>query len=380
MHVDGFRFDLAPALTRGRVGEPHGGPFLATIAQDPVLSRVKLIAEPWDIGPGGYQVGQFPIGWAEWNDKYRDTIRRFWRGDPGQIADVGYRLTGSSDLFDHAGRRPSASINFVTAHDGFTLRDLVSYNAKHNLANGEGNRDGHNDNHSANYGAEGPTADPALRALRNQQIRNFLTTIALSQGVPMFLHGDEIGRTQGGNNNAYCQDNAIAWQPWELDDEARALLAWTKRVLALRREHPLLRRRDYFHYRPLGSTPPPDILWLDTDGSELSEQAWRSPQTRALGIWLNSQGVDTRDLAGHPEHDEALLLLFNAGEQAIDFAIPRHDPTGWLFVLDSARPDQPAGAVWDRPTYPLAARAVTILRQSRTMPAPHAQTASASPD
>ena len=362
MRVDGFRFDLAPALARGRGGEPGGGPFLATVAQDPILSRVKLIAEPWDIGPGGYRVGHFPPGWSEWNDKYRDTIRRFWRGDAGQIADLGYRLTGSSDLFGHDGRRPHASINFVAAHDGFTLRDLVSYETKHNEANGEGDRDGHADNHSANWGVEGPTTDPALRALRNRQIRNFLTTLAISQGVPMLLHGDEIGRTQGGNNNAYCQDNAIGWQPWTLDDEARSLLAWTKRVLALRRDHPLLRRRDYFHYRPLGSTPPPDILWLHTDGSELGEREWRSPQTRALGIWLNGQGVDTRDPAGHPERDDTLLLLLNASEGAIDFALPRHDPSGWRFVLDSARPDEAADTPWTGPTYPLAARAVTILR------------------
>ena len=362
MHVDGFRFDLAPALTRGRDGSPHGGAFLDTIAQDPTLAGVKLIAEPWDIGPGGYQIGQFPAGWGEWNDKYRDTIRRFWRGDAGQIAEVGYRLTGSSDLFGHAGRGPGASINFVAAHDGFTLRDLVSYTEKHNQANGEGNRDGHDHNHSANYGVEGPTADPAIRATRARQIRNFLTTLALSQGVPMLLHGDEIGRTQGGNNNAYCQDNEVSWQSWELDDAARETLAWTRRVLALRRDHPLLRRRDYFHYRPLGSDPPPDILWLHTDGAELGEREWRGPETRALGIWLNGQGGDGRDPTVHPERDDSLLLLLNAGEEPVEFALPQHDPSGWHFVLDTARPAEPEGGAWPDAPYPLAARAVAILR------------------
>jgi len=372
MHVDGFRFDLAPALTRGQGGSLSTSAFLETVAQDPILARAKLIAEPWDIGPNGYQVGQFSAGWSEWNDKYRDTVRRFWRGDTGQIAEIGYRLTGSSDLFGHNGRRPRASLNFVAAHDGFTLRDLVTYATKHNVANGEDNRDGHDHNNSANYGVEGPTAAPAIRALRDQQVRNFLTTLAISQGVPLLLHGDELGRTQQGNNNAYCQDNPLSWQPWQLDDEARDLLAWTRRVLALRRDHPLLRRRDYFHYRPLGSEPPPDILWLHTNGAELGDAEWRSPQTRTLGIWLDGRGVDTRDSLGKPEHDDTLLLLLNASDEPIQFHLPLHDPTDWTFVLDTARPSKTEGASWPAATYPLAARAVAILRKTPlpTAPAP----------
>ena len=363
MHVDGFRFDLAPALTRGQDGSLGASAFLDTIAQDPILSQVKLIAEPWDVGPNGYQVGNFPIAWSEWNDKYRDTVRRFWRGDDGQIAEIGYRLTGSSDLFGHNGRRPRSSLNFIAAHDGFTMRDLVSYNEKHNAANGEDNRDGHDNNNSANYGVEGPTDDPAIRALRARQIRNLLTTLAISQGVPMLLHGDEFGRTQGGNNNAYCQDNPLSWQPWQLDDEARDLLAWTRRVLALRRDHPLLRRRDYFHYRPLGSEPPPDIIWLHTNGAELSDAEWRSPQIRTLGLWLNGMGVDTRDPLGKPEHDDTLLLLLNASDEPVQFHLPLHDQSDWNLVLDSARPAKAEGSSWPAATYPLAERAVAILRK-----------------
>ena len=368
MHVDGFRFDLAPALTRGPGDAPRGSAFLDVVAQDPTLANVKLIAEPWDIGPGGYQVGGFPQGWSEWNDKYRDTVRRFWRGDGGQISDLGFRLTGSSDLFAHNGRGPDASLNFVTAHDGFTMRDLVTYTAKRNEANGEHNRDGSDNNLSANYGTEGPTDDAAVRARRSRQLRNFLTTLAISQGVPMLLHGDEVGRTQRGNNNTYCQDEPIAWQCWEFDDEARALLAWTRRVLALRRAHPILRRREHFHYHPPDGTSQTQIIWFGPDGAELSGDAWRDPETRTIGLWLNGAGVDTRDDHDRTDSDDTLLILLNAGDRAIEFRLPKYDPVGWRFVLDTALPEAQAGSVWQTDTYPLAGSAVAILRHPRQGP------------
>jgi len=365
MHVDGFRFDLAPTLTRGSGDVPRGSAFLDVVAQDPTLANVKLIAEPWDIGPGGYQVGGFPQGWSEWNDKYRDTVRRFWRGDGGQISDLGFRLTGSSDLFAHNGRGPDASLNFVTAHDGFTMRDLVTYTAKRNEANGENNRDGSDNNLSANYGTEGPTDDAAIRARRSRQIRNFLTMLAISQGVPMLLHGDEVGRTQRGNNNTYCQDEPLAWQCWEFDDEARALLTWTRRVLALRRAHPILRRREHFHYHPPDGTNQTQIIWFGPDGAELSGDAWRDPETRTIGLWLNGAGVDTRDDHDRADSDDTLLLLLNAGGRAIEFRLPKYDPVGWRFVLDTALPEAQAGSVWQTDTYPLAGSAVAILRHPR---------------
>ena len=368
MHVDGFRFDLAPTLTRGPGDAPRGSAFLDVVAQDPTLANVKLIAEPWDLGPGGYQIGTFPQGWIEWNDKYRDTVRRFWRGDSGQIADLGFRLTGSSDLFAHNGRGPAASLNFVTAHDGFTMRDLVTYTAKRNEANGEGNRDGSDNNLSANSGVEGPTDDAAIRAQRARQFRNFLTTLAISQGVPMLLHGDEVGRTQRGNNNAYNQDAPLAWQCWEFDDEARALLAWTRRVLALRRAHPILRRREYFHYHAPDGTDQTQIIWFGPDGVELSGEAWRDPETRTIGLWLNGTGADTRDDHDRAESDDTLLILLNAGASASDFHLPTYDPVGWRFVLDTALPEAQAGSAWQTDTYPLAASAVAILRHPRQGP------------
>ena len=368
MHVDGFRFDLAPTLTRGPGDAPRGSAFLDVVAQDPTLANVKLIAEPWDIGPGGYQIGTFPQGWSEWNDKYRDTVRRFWRGDGGQIADLGFRLTGSSDLFAHNGRGPAASLNFVTAHDGFTMRDLVTYTAKRNEANGEGNRDGSDNNLSANSGVEGPTDEPAIRAQRARQFRNFLTTLAISQGVPMLLHGDEVGRTQRGNNNAYNQDAPLAWQCWELDDEARALLAWTRRVLALRHAHPVLRRRKYFRYHAPDGTDQTQIVWFGPDGAELSGEAWRDPETRTLGLWLNGAAADTRDEHDRPDSDDTLLILLNGGTSAIEFRLPTYDPAGWRFVLDTALPEAQAGSAWQTDTYPLAASAVAILRHPRQGP------------
>jgi glycogen operon protein len=362
LHVDGFRFDLAAALARGLHEVDRLGTFFDIIHQDPVLSEVKLIAEPWDIGQGGYQVGNFPLRWAEWNDKYRDSIRRFWRGDPNQLGELGYRLTGSSDLYAHNGRRPSASINFVTAHDGFTMRDLVSYNEKHNEANGEGGRDGTGHNLSWNCGVEGPTTDPAVRALRVKQMRNFMTTLCVSQGVPMILHGDEVARTQGGNNNAYCQDNETTWQPWRLGDEQRAMLAWTRRAIALRKEHPVLRRRHYFQDRPVQGSEAKDISWLRPDGGELSSEEWHNDRFRALAVWLAGNAADIQDERGQRVVDDTLLVMLNSHDEGIEFRLPPATSGGWHFVLDTDRPDDPEGPAWTAGTYHLAARAMAILK------------------
>jgi isoamylase len=362
MHVDGFRFDLAAALARGMHDVARLGTFFDIILQDPVLSQVKMIAEPWDIGEGGYQVGQFPIRWAEWNDKYRDTIRRFWRADPGVAGELGYRLTGSSDLYAHNGRRPYASINFVTAHDGFTLRDLVSYNEKHNEANGENNQDGNSNNLSWNCGVEGPTDDPAIAALRLKQIRNFLTTLFISQGVPMLLHGDEVGRTQQGNNNAYCQDNELTWQRWDHDEPSQGLHDWTRRVIALRKKHPVLRRRHYFQDRPLRGESVHDLLWLRPDGQEMSEAEWSSGTTRALGIWLAGKGAEITDEQGRPVIDDTLLILMNSNDEPVEFQLPPLDAESWRFVLDTDRPDTLTDMPWEKANYQLAARGMAILR------------------
>ncbi len=378
MHVDGFRFDLAPALARGPREAPafdRHSLFFAIVAQDPVLAGAKLIAEPWDVGPDGYQVGNFPPGWAEWNDRYRDSIRRFWRGDPDQIGELGYRLTGSSDLFAHNGRGPTASVNFVTAHDGFTLRDLVSYNEKHNRANDEGGRDGTNNNLSWNCGVEGPTDRPDVLALRAKQMRNFLTTLFVSQGVPMLLHGDEVARTQGGNNNAYCQDNETTWQRWEPDDAGRAVLAWTRRVIALRKEHGVLRRRHYFRDLPAGEPGSPDIAWLRPDGRAMTAGEWENDSTRALAVLLSGHGSELRDDLGRPIPDDTLLLLLNSHDGPVDFALPPpgEQPAGlpaeadhcWRFVLDSDRPDELAGGPCQGGAYRLAGRSIAILRRPR---------------
>jgi len=341
MHVDGFRFDLASALARELHEVDRLSAFFDIIHQDPVLSQVKLIAEPWDVGEGGYQVGNFPVLWAEWNGKYRDNVRRFWRSDPGQVGELGYRLTGSSDLYGHNGRRPYASINFVTAHDGFTLHDLVSYNEKHNEANGEDNRDGYDENLSWNHGVEGPTDDPAILELRARQMRNFMTTLMVSQGVPMVLHGDEIARTQRGNNNAYCQDNEASWKRWNLTPGQRAMLEWTKRVVQVRKAHPLLRRRDYFRGRPIRGGAAKDILWLLPNGHEMTDKDWHNPEVRALAVRMDGNASDVTDDHGARLVDDSLLLLFNASDNPVDFRIPR-PPRGqrWTFVLDTARPDE----------------------------------------
>ncbi|HEX3345831.1 MAG TPA: glycogen debranching protein GlgX, partial [Polyangiaceae bacterium] len=312
MHVDGFRFDLASTLARGLYEVERLSSFFTVIHQDPVISRVKLIAEPWDVGQGGYQVGRFPVRWAEWNGHYRDTMRAFWRGDGGRAADLGYRLTGSSDLYQQGGRSPASSINFITAHDGFTMRDLVSYDAKHNEANGEDNRDGEDHNLSWNCGAEGPTEDPGVRELRRRQVRNLLATLLLSQGTPMICSGDEQGRTQRGNNNAYCQDNEVTWVDWELDDERRALLRFTRTLIRLRREHPLLQRATFLAGREIRGVGVKDAAWFRHDGAPMSDDDWSNPSTSSLGVFMPGSGLDPVDEEGRPQNDDDLVLVLNA--------------------------------------------------------------------
>jgi isoamylase len=341
MHVDGFRFDLATALARGENGfDPHAR-FLAAVRQDPMLSRVKLIAEPWDLGLGGYQLGGFPVGWAEWSDRYRDTVRRFWKGDEGQAADLASRVTGSSDLFAGRGRRPWASVNFVTAHDGFTLRDLVSFDRKHNEANGEGGRDGTDANYSWNCGVEGPTDDPAVRALRLRQAENLLGTLLLSQGIPMLLAGDEMGRTQGGNNNAYCQDNETSWVDWEgVDDDGRHLLDFTRRLIELRRRHIVLHRHRFFQGVPAHDGVK-DITWLRPDGSEMQPADWSVPYARTLGFLLSGEAHGYHLTAfGQPEVDDSFLVVMNAHHEAVAWRLPG-DGLGarWGVLVDTARAD-----------------------------------------
>ncbi len=342
MGVDGFRFDLATTLARidGRFGE-HS-PFLDAVAQDPLLSSVKLIAEPWDTGEGGYQLGHFPPGWAEWNDHYRDTVRRFWKGDDGQRPELASRFSGSADLFDRLGRRGWSSVNFVTAHDGFVLRDLVSYNEKHNEANGEGNRDGSDNNNSWNCGAEGPTDDPEIRALRLRQIRNFLTTLLLSQGVPMIVAGDERGRTQGGNNNAYCQDNEIGWIDWRTHPEGDALLALTRRLIALRRHHIVFHRNHFFHGRIIPGTDVKDIVWLRTDGAEMGGDDWNG-NLRTLGVLLSGEaGLLHLTETGEQEPDDTFLLFLNAHHEDVTFRLPDAPNTGsWETVIDTVEDGAP---------------------------------------
>ncbi|MFP5318231.1 MAG: glycogen debranching protein GlgX [Acidimicrobiia bacterium] len=322
MHVDGFRFDLASALARGFHEVDRLSAFFDLIHQDPVVSQVKLIAEPWDVGEGGYQVGNFPALWTEWNGKYRDAVRDFWRGQEASLAEMGYRLSGSSDLYQGDGRRPNASINFVTAHDGFTLRDLVSYNDKHNEANGEGNRDGTDDNRSWNSGVEGETDDPTVVDLRRRQQRNFLATLFLSQGVPMLLGGDEMNRTQHGNNNAYCQDNELTWFDWDLDADAKELLEFTRRLITLRREHPVLRRRSFFQGRPIHGSGLADIGWFGPDGKEMTEQQWLGGRVSALGMFLNGHEIAEPGLRGERLVDDSFLVLLNGGHENVPFNIP----------------------------------------------------------
>jgi glycogen operon protein len=339
MHVDGFRFDLASTLARELHDVDRLGAFFDIIQQDPVISQVKLIAEPWDLGPGGYQVGNFPVLWAEWNAAYRDTVRRFWKGDAGQVGGLGFRLTGSSDLYGHNGRQPYASINFITSHDGFTLHDLVSYNEKHNQANGEDNRDGHNENLSWNCGAEGDTDQPEILALRERQKRNFLGTLFLSQGVPMLLAGDEFGRTQGGNNNAYCQDNEISWLDWKLDRPRRELLEFTRMLIRLRQEHPVLRRRHFFQGRRIRGSEVKDLAWFRPDGKEMSDEDWNNSETRCFGLRLAGDAIEESDDRGNRIVDDTLLILVNAHHEPIPFTLLAHRrKLRWQVVADTYDP------------------------------------------
>jgi isoamylase len=365
MHVDGFRFDLASALARELHEVDRLGAFFDILRQDPVLNEVKLIAEPWDLGEGGYQVGNFPTGWAEWNDKYRDAMRAFWRGDGGVIGEFARRMTGSSDLYGSSGRSPHASINFVTAHDGFTLRDLVSYDAKHNEANGEDNRDGNDHNLSWNCGVEGPTADPAIVALRARQSRNLLATVLFSQGVPMLAAGDEMARTQQGNNNAYCQDTPISWVDWTPDAARAQLLAFVRRAIALRRAHPVFRRRHFFEGRSLRGDDLKDIAWLKPDGSEMTEEEWDHDFARCLGVFLAGDGLHEVDDRGRPVSDDDFMMLFNAHDGEIAFALPRYGGGGWTVLLDTARDEGlvPDGTYAADSVYPLAARSLALLRK-----------------
>ncbi|HZZ96431.1 MAG TPA: alpha-amylase family glycosyl hydrolase, partial [Jatrophihabitantaceae bacterium] len=337
MHVDGFRFDLAATLAREFYDVDRLSSFFELVQQDPVVSQVKLIAEPWDVGPGGYQVGNFPPQWTEWNGKYRDTVRDFWRGEPATIGEFAARITGSPDLYESSGRRPVASINFVTAHDGFTLLDLVSYNEKHNEANHDDNNDGESHNRSWNCGVEGPSDDEAVLQLRAQQRRNFIATMFLSQGVPMICHGDELGRTQQGNNNGYCQDNELTWIDWaDIDVD---LLAFTREVATLRRDHPVFRRRRFFDGRPVRrGAGLPDIQWFTPDGDEMTEEDWDSGFGRSIAMFLNGQGIPDRDSRGQRVGDDSFLLCFSAHDEAIDFAVPGDEyATAWEVVIDTLR-------------------------------------------
>jgi isoamylase len=373
MHVDGFRFDLAAALARELHEVDRLSAFFDIINQDPVISQAKLIAEPWDVGEGGYQVGKFPPLWAEWNGRYRDGVRRYWKGDDGQLAELGYRLTGSSDLYQRDSRHPTASINFITAHDGFTLRDLVSYNDKHNEANGEDNRDGTNDNYSWNCGEEGDTTDPEIIEMRERQKRNFLLTLLCSQGVPMICGGDEIGRTQKGNNNGYAQDNEIGWYNWNLTDRRKSLLEFTRKLVELRRQHPNLHRRKFFQdrninpgqsQRPVNGHTEPDITWLRPDGEEMTEEEWNAGWVRCIGVYLNGRTLDDVNGVGEPIRDESYLIMFNPHHEPIQFYMPRRAGVAWQVVLDSADPDGTGKPpIGPSTPYQLVARSSAVLRE-----------------
>jgi isoamylase len=361
MHVDGFRFDLASALAREMHSVDRLGSFFDIIHQDPVLSAVKLIAEPWDVGEGGYQVGNFPVLWAEWNDRYRDTVRKFWRGDEDQMAELGWRLTGSSDLYQEDGRNPYSSINYITSHDGFTLHDLVSYNDKHNEANGEGNRDGHNNNLSNNYGHEGETEDPRIRCIRKQQKRNFLATLMFSQGVPMLCGGDEIGRTQRGNNNVYCQDNDVSWYDWNLDAEDQSLFQFTCRVIALRQKHPTMRRKSFFRGRKIRGADVKDITWLTADGHEMTDAEWDAHWVRSVGIRLDGRNLGEVDAQGTLLSDDDLFLILNAHHESVNFTIPVWDSEEpWEVELDT-NDDARSETVGPDQALTVAGRSVILL-------------------
>ncbi|GII75199.1 glycogen operon protein GlgX homolog [Sphaerisporangium rufum] len=366
MHVDGFRFDLAATLARELHEVDRLSAFFDLVQQDPVLSQVKLIAEPWDVGPGGYQVGNFPPRWTEWNGRYRDTIRDMWRGEPAALPEFASRLTGSSDLYQDDSRRPAASINFVTCHDGFTLRDLVSYDHKHNDANGEGNRDGTDDNRSWNCGVEGP-AGGAVEALREQQKRNFLATLFLSQGVPMLSHGDELGRTQQGNNNAYCQDNEISWVDWSDVRENWLLLEFSQRLARLRRDHPVFRRRRFFFGRAVRGSGDEltDIAWLTPGGSEMTDGDWQNGYAKSLCVFLNGEAITEPDRRGRRIVDDSFLLMFNAHHDLIDFTIPKDFGDVWVPEIDTAVPIEVDARLYRAgEQVPVAGRSVRVLRRA----------------
>jgi len=363
MHVDGFRFDLASALARELHEVDKLGAFFDIIHQDPVLSQVKLIAEPWDLGEGGYQVGNFPVGWNEWNGKYRDTIRRFWRGDGSTAPEFATRLCGSSDLYEPSNRRPYASVNFVTAHDGFTLQDLVSYNEKHNEANGEENRDGESHNLSWNCGAEGPTDDPGIIALRERQKRNFMATLMLSQGVPMIRAGDELSHTQQGNNNAYCQDNEISWLDWELDDRKQRFLDFVVRAVALKQQQPVLHRPKFFQGRAIRGTDVKDIVWLDPSGQEMTDEGWNADFMRAIGMRLAGDAITEVDERGERLAGDTLLVLLNTDENDLEFAFwSQQGDEQWELLFDTAEPPPEKTTFTQADTFPLRGRSSAVFR------------------
>ena len=370
MHVDGFRFDLASALAREGGQVQHLGGFFDVIRQDPVLNRVKLIAEPWDLGDGGYQVGNFPPGWAEWNDRYRDGLRSYWKGDGGVIGEFARRLSGSSDLYAGSGKRPIASINFVTAHDGFTLHDLVSYNEKHNEANGEDNRDGNSHNRSWNCGVEGPTDDPDVNDLRERQKRNLLASLMLSQGVPMMVAGDEIGRTQHGNNNAYCQDNEISWVDWAMTPEKTQLLGFVRKLIALRRSHPTFRRRDFFAGEATHGNGLKDLVWLKPDGGEMTQTEWEQDFARCLGMYLSGAALHAVSRHGRPIFDDDFLVLFNAHHEDVEFRMPELGGEAWQTLIDTTHP---LGSVEPKvlapgDIYPLHCRSLAVFIRKAAEP------------
>jgi glycogen operon protein len=371
MHVDGFRFDLAATLAREFYDVDRLSSFFDLVQQDPEVSQVKLIAEPWDVGPGGYQVGNFPPRWTEWNGKYRDTVRDFWRGQPATLGEFAARLTGSADLYEQDGRRPVASINFVTAHDGFTLKDLVSYNDKHNEANGEDGRDGTDDNRSWNCGVEGPTHDPEVTALRARQQRNFIATLLLSQGVPMISHGDELGRTQQGNNNAYCQDSPLTWVDWGGADAN--LIEFTAAVARLRRHHPTFRRRRFFDGRPAArgeGEPLPDIVWMTPSGDVMTRADWDSDFVRSIAVFLNGRGIRGTDERGRPIVDDSFLLLFNAHHEDLEFALPPEEyGAAWNVVIDTSGIDVAAQVHAAQTALTVTARSTVVLQAATGEPA-----------
>jgi glycogen operon protein len=373
MHVDGFRFDLAATLARQFHEVDRLSAFFDLCQQDPIVSQVKLIAEPWDLGDGGYQVGNFPPLWTEWNGKYRDTVRDFWRGEPATLGEFASRITGSSDLYQRDGRRPVASINFVTAHDGFTMRDLVSYNDKHNEANGEGGNDGESHNRSWNCGVEGDTDDAEVLALRRRQQRNLMTTLLFSQGVPMIAHGDEIGRSQCGNNNVYCQDNEIAWMDWDLDDEAADMLAFTQQVVALRLRHPVFRRRRFFRGRADhgGENQVGDIAWFTPSGAHMTEQDWANGFARSVSVFLNGDAILEPDDHGQQVIDDSFLILFNAHYEPLTFTLPMKDyGLRWSIVLDTSGVIPPGRKTRSRAKLSVSARSMVVLKRPQGVEEP----------